>query len=60
MASFAVLGFSLVVSLVLVKLIDVTMGLRVSHDDELAGLDLSQHAETAYTFDDLGSMGRIS
>jgi ammonium transporter, Amt family len=58
-ASFSVLGFSLVVSLGLAKVIDLTMGLRVSPDAELTGLDLSQHAETAYMFDDLGSMGRV-
>ena len=27
---------------------DKTIGLRVSEDDERLGLDLSQHAETAY------------
>ncbi len=58
-ASFSVLAFSLVVSLALAKVIDLTLGLRVSPDDELTGLDLSQHAETAYEFDDLGSMGRV-
>jgi Amt family ammonium transporter len=58
-AAGAVLAFSLVVSLGLAKVIDLTMGLRVSEEDERDGLDLSQHAETAYTFDDLGSMGRI-
>ncbi len=59
-ASFSVLGFSLVVSLALAKIIDLTMGLRVTEDDELVGLDLSQHSETAYAFDDLATMDRIS
>ena len=58
-ASFSVLAFSFVVSFALAKVIDLAMGLRVSADDELVGLDLSQHNETAYTFDDLGSMGRL-
>ena len=58
-ASVSVLAFSLVVSLALAKGIDVVIGLRVSEEDERTGLDLSQHAETAYAFDDLGSMGRI-
>ena len=53
------LAFSLVVSLALAKAIDMAIGLRVSPEDEMNGLDLSQHAETAYAFDDLGSMGRI-
>jgi Amt family ammonium transporter len=47
-ASLAVVVFSGVVSLVLGKLIDVTIGLRVAEEDEQSGLDLSQHAETAY------------
>jgi Amt family ammonium transporter len=47
-ASFAVLVFSGLVTGVLGKLIDVTIGLRVDEDAEQTGLDLSQHAETAY------------
>ncbi|CAN5752262.1 ammonium transporter [soil metagenome] len=54
-ASAAVLAFSLVVSAALAKVIDVTMGLRVSAEEELEGLDRSQHAETAYILSDLGS-----
>ena len=26
------------------------VGLRVTHEDEVSGLDLSQHSETAYVF----------
>ncbi len=33
--------------------------MRCSPDDELEGLDLSQHAEAAYSFGELGSMGRV-
>ena len=33
---------------VLAKLIDVVIGLRVDEEAEQRGLDLSQHAETAY------------
>ena len=51
--------YSGIVSFILAKLIDVTIGLRVSEEDELAGLDLTQHAETAYSFGELGSMGRV-
>src|SRR3972149_4091813 len=40
------LGF--VMTVVILKVLDAVMGLRVSEDDELAGLDLSQHSETAY------------
>src|SRR6267378_7133184 len=41
-----VLGF--VVTFVILKVLDAIMGLRVTEDDEMAGLDLSQHSETAY------------
>jgi Amt family ammonium transporter len=44
---------------VLAKVIDVTMGLRVTPDQEAEGLDLSQHSETGWSFGELGSMGRI-
>jgi Amt family ammonium transporter len=43
-----VLGF--VMTTVILKVLDAIMGLRVSEEDELAGLDLSQHSETAYVF----------
>lgn len=48
-ASVAVLGFSFVTSLALAKVIDMTIGLRVTLDQELKGLDLSLHAESAYS-----------
>jgi len=47
-ASAVTLAYSFVASLIIGKAIDVTMGLRVSEEDEDEGLDLSQHAETAY------------
>jgi Amt family ammonium transporter len=48
-AAGSVILFSGVVSAVLAKAIDVTIGLRASEEEEDAGLDLSQHAETAYS-----------
>jgi Amt family ammonium transporter len=48
LASVVTLAYSFVASLALGKVIDVTMGLRVSEEDETTGLDLSQHAEVAY------------
>jgi ammonium transporter, Amt family len=41
--------YAFVMSFVLAKLIDRFMGFRVSRADELSGVDLAQHAETAYT-----------
>ncbi|MBE2278446.1 MAG: ammonium transporter [Rhodobacteraceae bacterium] len=39
-----------VVSLILLKLIDMTMGLRVSTDQEREGLDTISHGESAYHY----------
>jgi ammonium transporter, Amt family len=39
-----------VVTVIILKVLDAIMGLRVTEEDELAGLDLSQHSETAYVF----------
>lgn len=43
------LVYSGVVSFILLKIIDFTVGLRCTEDAEKMGLDLSDHAETAYT-----------
>jgi Amt family ammonium transporter len=51
---FAVLAYSLVVSAVLAFLLDRTIGMRVSEDDEVAGIDQAEHAETAYDFSGAG------
>ncbi len=48
-ASTAVWGF--VMSVILLKIIDKVMGLRVTPEEEEVGLDLSQHGETAYSAD---------
>lgn len=39
-----------VVTFILLKVLDMTMGLRVRRDEELQGLDLSQHGEEGYIF----------
>jgi len=41
---------ALFATFVLLKILDSTMGLRVSRDEELQGLDLSQHGEEGYIF----------
>jgi Amt family ammonium transporter len=45
----ATMVYSFLVSLVILKVIDWTIGLRVSEKVENVGLDLSEHHETAYT-----------
>jgi ammonium transporter, Amt family len=41
-------GLSIVGTLVLLFLVDKTIGLRISTDDEATGMDLSQHGEEGY------------
>jgi Amt family ammonium transporter len=38
-----------IVSYILLRLVDATVGLRVDVDEESAGLDITQHGERAYT-----------
>ena len=37
-----------VVSFIAYKIVDLTIGLRVSEEDEREGLDITSHGETAY------------
>jgi Amt family ammonium transporter len=41
-------ALAFVMTTIILKVLDAIMGLRVSEEEELAGLDLSQHSETAY------------
>jgi len=65
--------YAFTVSFVLAKLVDRVMGFRVSAEDEATGVDLTQHAETAYAegvhghlplrrpgFDDAGQLSRMT
>ena len=42
--------YSFGVTYLILKILDWTMGLRVSEDHEINGLDLSQHGESGYSF----------
>jgi Amt family ammonium transporter len=44
------MAMAVVVTTILLKVLDATMGLRVSQDQEIRGLDLSQHGEEGYIF----------
>jgi ammonium transporter, Amt family len=46
----ATLAFSFILSFVILKVVDVVVGLRVTEEDERAGLDVSQHEEVGYAF----------
>lgn len=42
--------FSIVATVIVLKILDVTMGLRISQEDEVRGLDLAAHGEEGYIF----------
>ena len=48
-ATVITMAFSFVASYLLLKLVDLVIGLRVSEQEERVGLDLTQHRETGYT-----------
>jgi Amt family ammonium transporter len=50
MAVLITWGLAIVATFVILKVLDATMGLRVSRTEEIEGLDLSQHGEEGYIF----------
>ncbi len=46
----AVWIYSFAMTFIILKVLDWTMGLRVSEDHEISGLDISQHGEAGYSF----------
>jgi Amt family ammonium transporter len=45
------IGLSVLATFVILKFVDLVVGVRVSGEDELRGLDLSQHSEEAYSME---------
>jgi Amt family ammonium transporter len=58
--AFAVLLYSLVVTLLIGVAIQKTIGFRCTEQDEITGIDSIEHAETAYDFASLGGGGGAS
>ena len=48
-AVLTTVAYSLIVTYVLYKIVDLFIGVRVSEKEEVMGLDLTQHHESAYT-----------
>jgi Amt family ammonium transporter len=46
----AAVVYSFVISWIILKILDLTIGIRVKEEDEKDGLDLSQHGESGYSF----------
>ncbi|RPH40344.1 MAG: ammonium transporter, partial [Desulfobulbaceae bacterium] len=45
----AAIAYSVVVTFIILKVIDVTVGLRVDSDKEQQGLDVAEHSEVGYS-----------
>ncbi len=54
-ATVATMAFAFAATWLLAKIVDRTVGFRIAPDDEVSGVDLSEHAESAY--DIVGSGG---
>jgi len=59
LAILSTYALALVGTWIILKVVDAIVGLRVSEEEEVAGLDLSQHSETAYAIGG-GSYGEFS
>jgi Amt family ammonium transporter len=44
------IAYSFIVSWIILKILDKTLGIRVKREDEYDGLDISQHGESGYSF----------
>ena len=44
-------ALAIVGTIVILKIVDVVVGVRVTRDDEVEGLDLSQHGEDGYSYE---------
>ena len=45
----AAIAYAFIATWIILKVLDITMGVRVEDADEMEGLDLSQHGETGYS-----------
>lgn len=50
-ASAMAWGIAIVGTFILLKVVDMVMGLRIDEDEEMTGLDLSQHGEEGYNLE---------
>jgi ammonium transporter, Amt family len=56
-AAFGVLFYSFVLAAIIALVLKAVMGIRVSEDAEVGGIDLAEHAETAYDIGESGAGG---
>ena len=58
-ASLATAAYAFIVTWIIATIITKTMGFRADADDEIAGLDTTIHAESAYDFAGVAGGGSI-
>jgi Amt family ammonium transporter len=46
----ATMAFACVMTLIIIKIVDITVGLRITEEDEVRGMDVSLHNEAGYSF----------
>ena len=55
--AFAVLGYSLIVTAIIALIVKAVMGFRTDEESEAEGVDVTEHAESAYELGDSGGGG---
>ena len=50
----SVLAYSFIIAMILGFVLDKTVGFRISRDEELEGIDISEHLESAYDLEPRG------
>jgi Amt family ammonium transporter len=58
-ASISVLAFSFIATVIIAKVIDALIGLRVDEEAEDMGLDLAEHSEVGYNLGGVSTMDRL-
>ena len=60
LAAAAVMAYSFVLTYLIALGVKATIGLRIPEEDEVAGIDTTNHAESAYEWAGLGSAGSLT
>jgi len=53
--AFAVMGYSFFATLIIGYILHLVLGFRISEEEELEGIDVSHHAESAYELTNIGA-----
>ena len=59
LGTFSVLAYSFIMTFLIGTVLDKTIGMRISRDAEIEGVDLTEHAESGYEFDHGSGSGSV-